>query len=78
MKRMPFPVGSLVVNSGRLRGQGYIWRVEGYRPRWAGDRWDESKQNVLCKNLGPLHGKPQLPLHIAAQAIKPPAIAARL
>ena len=42
---MPFPIGALVVNSGRLRGQGYIWRVEGYRPRWAGDRWDESKQN---------------------------------
>lgn len=59
MTRMPFPLGSLVVNTGRLRGQGYIWRVEGYRPRWAGDRWDESKQNVLCKNLGPLHGKPE-------------------
>ena len=60
MKRHPFPVGALVVNTGRLRGQGYIWRVEGYRPMWAGgDQWDESRQNVVCKNLGPLHGKPE-------------------
>ena len=58
MKRMPFPVGSLVVNTGRLRGQGYIWRVEGYRPMWTGAGWDESRQNVVCKNIGPLHGKP--------------------
>lgn len=34
MKRYPFPIGALVVNTGRLRGQGYIWRVEGYRPMW--------------------------------------------
>lgn len=58
MKRPPFPIGALVVNTGRLRGQGYIWRVEGYRPMWTGTDWDESRQNVVCKNLGPLHGKP--------------------
>lgn len=59
MKRYPFPIGALVVNTGRLRGQGYIWRVDGYRPMWTGDGWDESRQNVVCKNLGPLHGKPE-------------------
>lgn len=59
MKRHPFPIGALVVNTGRLRGQGYIWRVEGYSPMWAGDHWDESRQNIVCKNIGPLHGKPE-------------------
>lgn len=59
MKRKPFPIGALIINSGRLRGQGYIWRVEGYHPMWAGDHWDESKQNVVCRNIGPLHGKPE-------------------
>lgn len=58
-KRQPFPIGALVVNTGRLRGQGYILRVEGYHPVWAGDHWDESRQAVVCRNIGPLHGKPE-------------------
>lgn len=67
MKPHPFPIGALIVNAGRLRGQGYIWRVEGYEPSWAGDHYDYSKMNVVCKNIGPLHGQPERGDHAIGQ-----------
>jgi len=59
MKRQPFPVGSLVVNTGRLRGQGYIWRVEGYVTYQSGQDRRTRITAMVCRNIGPLHGKPE-------------------
>jgi len=58
MKRK-FKPGDLVVNTGRLRGMGYVWRVEGYAPRWEGNekQYSTTVFNLLCKNIGLLRGK---------------------
>lgn len=76
MKHQPFPVGALVVNTGRLRGQGYIWRVEGYEPLLESDGQRHSKTRfaVVCKNIGPLHGKPEPgDYHIGGRFLYDPA-----
>lgn len=57
MKRPPFQPGDLVVNSGRLRGMGYIWRVEGYETYDFNGR-GKMFTAVVCRNIGPLHGAP--------------------
>ena len=57
MSRQPFPVGSKIILRGPNAGRGYVWRVEGYHAEWAGDHWDTTRLNVVCKNIGPLHGK---------------------
>lgn len=53
----PFPIGSRIVLKGPNAGRGYVWRVDGYHGRWNGERWDDATPNVVCTNLGPLHGK---------------------
>lgn len=53
-----FKPGDLVINAGRLLGQGYIWRVERAYPHNPVDPADR-RPMVDCRNIGPLHGKPE-------------------
>lgn len=58
MAKNKFKPGDLVINTGRLLGQGYVWRVEAAYPRNPYDKTDH-RPMVDCRNIGPLHGKPE-------------------
>lgn len=58
MKKHYFKVGDLVINGGRLLGQGYIWRVEEVFECNPVDKTDRRRM-LACRNIGPLHGKPE-------------------
>ena len=53
-----FKPGDLVINAGRLLGQGYVWQVVEAHPCNPVDKTDR-RPMVTCKNIGPLHGKPE-------------------
>jgi len=57
MKRHTFKPGDLVINSGRLLGQGYVWRVEEV---WQHCPYDPADRRpwMSLKTITTLHGKP--------------------
>lgn len=86
----PFKPGDLVINGGRLLGQGYIWKVIEAYEHSPVDPTDK-RPMVQAENIGPLHGKAEKhdyhigsrPIYLASDLIRfdginKPACQARL
>ena len=52
--------GDIIVNTGKLRGQGYMWKVLAVHNRNP-HQPDDRRVFVECLNIGPLHGEPENP-----------------